>query len=140
MSNCFIIIAPSTLCSHHRPTAYPVSCSYSSPAVTLCPTNTPASHQQLSCHPCYRLIPHAAKSESLSGMGVNHLALQYRAMTISANETAKILQKLQNINFISGYPYINDQMTAFRCETKRITLVCIVSYDQNSLTVPSALG
>jgi hypothetical protein len=54
------------------------------------------------------LIPRAAKSESLSGMGVNHLALQYKAMPISANEAMKILKKLQSINLISGYPYLND--------------------------------
>jgi hypothetical protein len=48
------------------------------------------------------LIPHAARSESLSGIGVNHLVLQYRTMPITTNETAKILKKLQIVSFIKG--------------------------------------
>jgi hypothetical protein len=47
------------------------------------------------------LIPHAANSESLSGMGVNQKASQYREMPISTKETANIRKRIQNINLIS---------------------------------------
>ncbi|CAM8668872.1 hypothetical protein MCEMSE6_00724 [Oxalobacteraceae bacterium] len=48
------------------------------------------------------LIPHAAKSESLSGIGENHLALQYRTMPITTNATAKILKKIIKVDLIQG--------------------------------------
>jgi hypothetical protein len=48
------------------------------------------------------LIPHAARSESLSGIGVNHLASQYRTMLIVANEMAKILENKNKVCFIEN--------------------------------------
>jgi hypothetical protein len=48
------------------------------------------------------LIPHAARSESLSGIGVNHLALQNRTMPITTNETAKILKNFFKVDLIQG--------------------------------------
>ncbi len=65
------------------------------------------------------LIDHASKSKSLSGVGVNHLALQYITMPIKVNETEKILKKTKTS---ISYRWIRFNwlgMNAFRRETSR---------------------